>query len=87
MTIDNGVCSLIGPGRLEDDFNFGRKIIFNDDAHFWMNGYVNKRNCRIWVDANPQRFTRWQYIHKKLLFDVDFGPAASFVHTSLKRRW
>ncbi|GFT82275.1 transposable element Tcb2 transposase [Trichonephila clavipes] len=23
-------------------------------AHFWLNGYVNKQNCRIWSEANPQ---------------------------------
>ncbi|GFV96450.1 putative DD41D transposase [Trichonephila clavipes] len=22
--------------------------------HFWLNGYVNKKNCRIWSEANPQ---------------------------------
>ncbi|GFX62108.1 hypothetical protein TNCV_2228341 [Trichonephila clavipes] len=22
--------------------------------HFWLNGYVNKQNCRIWSEANPQ---------------------------------
>lgn len=40
--------------RLEEDPTFGRKIIFSDEAHFWMNGFVNKQNCRIWSDANPQ---------------------------------
>ncbi|GFX07824.1 transposable element Tcb1 transposase [Trichonephila clavipes] len=25
-----------------------------DEAHFWLNGYVNQQNCRIWSDANPQ---------------------------------
>jgi len=30
-----------------------RKIIFSDKAHFWMNGCVNKQNCRIWDDTNP----------------------------------
>ncbi|GFU79889.1 hypothetical protein TNCV_577691 [Trichonephila clavipes] len=24
-----------------------------DEAHFWLNGYVNKQNCRIWSQANP----------------------------------
>ncbi|GFV92216.1 putative RNA-directed DNA polymerase from transposon BS [Trichonephila clavipes] len=24
------------------------------EAHFWLNGYVNKQNCRIWNEANPQ---------------------------------
>ncbi|GFX95562.1 putative DD41D transposase [Trichonephila clavipes] len=26
----------------------------SDEAHFWLNGYVNKQNCRIWSGANPQ---------------------------------
>ncbi|GFX04187.1 hypothetical protein TNCV_3973361 [Trichonephila clavipes] len=25
-----------------------------DEAHFSLNGYVNKQNCRIWSEANPQ---------------------------------
>ncbi|GFW37264.1 hypothetical protein TNCV_5021621 [Trichonephila clavipes] len=25
-----------------------------DEAHFWLNGYVNKQNCRIWSEASPQ---------------------------------
>ncbi|GFU64971.1 ras association domain-containing protein 1 [Trichonephila clavipes] len=29
-------------------------ILFSDEAHFWLNGYVNKINCRIWSEANPQ---------------------------------
>lgn len=39
--------------RLEEDPNFGRKIVFSDKAHFWMNGFVNKQNCRIWNNTNP----------------------------------
>ncbi|GFU23119.1 putative transposable element [Trichonephila clavipes] len=30
------------------------RILFSDEAHFWLNGYVNKQNCRIWSEANPQ---------------------------------
>ncbi|GFW94358.1 uncharacterized protein TNCV_1432931 [Trichonephila clavipes] len=26
----------------------------SDEAHFWLNGYANKQNCRIWSEANPQ---------------------------------
>ncbi|GFX73469.1 hypothetical protein TNCV_3402801 [Trichonephila clavipes] len=28
--------------------------MFSDEAHFWLNGYVNKQNCHIWSEANPQ---------------------------------
>ncbi|GFW71277.1 uncharacterized protein TNCV_536951 [Trichonephila clavipes] len=34
--------------------NFHKQILFSDEAHFWLNGYVNKQNCRIWSEANPQ---------------------------------
>ncbi|GFV14049.1 hypothetical protein TNCV_525251 [Trichonephila clavipes] len=26
----------------------------SDEAHFWLNGYVNKQNCHIWSEANTQ---------------------------------
>ncbi|GFX33678.1 uncharacterized protein TNCV_1933451 [Trichonephila clavipes] len=34
--------------------NFHKRILFSDEAHFWLNGYVNKQSCRIWSEANPQ---------------------------------
>ena len=33
--------------RLIEDADFGKKIIFSDEAHFDFGGYVNKENCRI----------------------------------------
>ncbi|PRD19517.1 UNVERIFIED_CONTAM: hypothetical protein NCL1_57108, partial [Trichonephila clavipes] len=46
--------------------DFHKRKLFSDEAHFWLNGYVNKRNCRIWSEANPQvktdcllRFKGW----------------------------
>ena len=29
------------------------EIIFSDEAHFDLGGYVNKNNCRIWDTENP----------------------------------
>ncbi|GFW49843.1 transposase [Trichonephila clavipes] len=29
-------------------------LFMTDEAHLWLNGYVNKQNCRIWSEANPQ---------------------------------
>ncbi|GFU00384.1 putative LOC100569746 [Trichonephila clavipes] len=34
--------------------DFHKGILFSDEAHFWLNGYDNKQNCRIWSEANPQ---------------------------------
>ncbi|GFX65429.1 putative transposase [Trichonephila clavipes] len=34
--------------------DFHKRILFSDEAHFWLNGYVNKQNCRIWSEANPK---------------------------------
>ena len=33
---------------------FLTKIWFSDEAHFWLNGYVNKQNCRIWDEEQPE---------------------------------
>ncbi|GFX46908.1 uncharacterized protein TNCV_4040521 [Trichonephila clavipes] len=38
---------------------FHKQILFSDEAHFWLNGYVNKQNCRIWSEANPQVPVNW----------------------------
>lgn len=40
--------------QLRVDPEFYKKIISSDEAHFSLNGFVNKQNCRIWSDANPQ---------------------------------
>ncbi|GFW84899.1 putative transposable element [Trichonephila clavipes] len=34
--------------------DFHKRILISDEAHFWLNGYVNKQNCRFWSEANPQ---------------------------------
>ena len=39
--------------RLVENEHFYRKIIFLDKAHFHIEGYVNKQNCRIWGSKNP----------------------------------
>ncbi|GFX86650.1 testis-expressed protein 11 [Trichonephila clavipes] len=37
-----------------------------DEAHFWLNGYVNKQNCRIWSEANPQVYVETPLNPEKL---------------------
>ncbi|GFS80594.1 uncharacterized protein TNCV_3870191 [Trichonephila clavipes] len=40
--------------------------LVTDEAHFWLNGYVNKRNCRIWSEANPQVYVETPLHPEKL---------------------
>ena len=55
--------------QLAADADLGWKIIFYVEAHFWLNGYVNKQNCRYSSESSlqvfeelpfhPQRLTVW----------------------------
>ena len=55
--------------QLGNDSDFHRKIIFSDEAHFWLNGFLNKQNMRYWPDSNshvlhesslyPEKNTVW----------------------------
>ncbi|GFX55218.1 hypothetical protein TNCV_1156751 [Trichonephila clavipes] len=46
--------------------DFHMRILFSDEAHFWLNGYVNKQNCRIWSEANPQVYVETPLHPEKL---------------------
>ncbi|GFX13051.1 transposable element Tc3 transposase [Trichonephila clavipes] len=46
--------------------NFHKRILFSDEAHFWLTGYVNKQNCRIWSEANPQVYVETPLHPEKL---------------------
>ncbi|GFX95302.1 DUF4817 domain-containing protein [Trichonephila clavipes] len=37
-----------------------------NEAHFWLDGYVNKQNCRIWSEANPQVYVETPLHSEKL---------------------
>ncbi|GFX76771.1 uncharacterized protein LOC106175700 [Trichonephila clavipes] len=46
--------------------DFHKRILFSDEEHFWLNGYVNKQNCRIWSEANPQVYVETPLHPEKL---------------------
>ncbi|GFX35803.1 transposase [Trichonephila clavipes] len=46
--------------------DFHKLILFSDEAHIWLNGYVNKQNCRIWIEANPQMYVKTPLHPEKL---------------------
>ncbi|GFU58202.1 transposable element Tcb2 transposase [Trichonephila clavipes] len=46
--------------------DFHKRILLSDEAHFWLNGYVNKQNCRIWSETNPQVYVETPLHPEKL---------------------
>ncbi|GFT40674.1 transposase [Trichonephila clavipes] len=46
--------------------DFHKRILFSDEAHFWLNGYVNKQKCRIWSEANPRVYVETPLHPEKL---------------------
>ncbi|GFV08306.1 hypothetical protein TNCV_327401 [Trichonephila clavipes] len=46
--------------------DFHKRILFSDEAHFWLNGYINKQKCRIWSEANPQVYVETPLHPEKL---------------------
>ncbi|GFT47095.1 uncharacterized protein TNCV_3747461 [Trichonephila clavipes] len=47
--------------------DFHKRILFSDEAHFWLNDYVNKQNFRIWSEANPQVYVETPLHPEKLI--------------------
>ncbi|GFT97307.1 transposable element Tc3 transposase [Trichonephila clavipes] len=49
--------SRVGGYSGQNEYIYVIEVVFqikSDEAHFWLNGYVNKQNCRIWSEANTQ---------------------------------
>ncbi|GFV65696.1 putative transposable element [Trichonephila clavipes] len=56
--LDNVVQSMVFVDCVQNKIavfpDFHKRILFSDEAHFWLNGYVNKQNCPIWSESNAQ---------------------------------
>ncbi|GFT62309.1 hypothetical protein TNCV_4717091 [Trichonephila clavipes] len=52
--------------KTEGIHSFASTHEVNDEAHFWLNGYVNKQNCRIWSETNPQVYAETPLHSEKL---------------------
>ena len=53
-----------------------KKIIFSDEAHFDLGGYVNKQNCRIWAQKTRKHTLNSRRTQNESQFGADFGPEA-----------
>ena len=62
--------------KLAIDPDFGKKIIFSDEAHFWLNGFVNKQNCHIWGERNPQEIQQCSLHPEKVTIWCGFWSAS-----------
>ncbi|GFT55131.1 hypothetical protein TNCV_2326201 [Trichonephila clavipes] len=60
----NGPVPKVMAGR--EQFLFIAAALSSDEAHFWLNGYVNKQNCSIWSEANPQVYVETPLHPEKL---------------------
>ncbi|GFX29146.1 uncharacterized protein TNCV_3216811 [Trichonephila clavipes] len=62
--------------------DFHKRILFSDEAHFWLNGYVNKENCHIWSEANPQVYVETPLHPEKLTcLELWFQQDGATCHT------
>ena len=56
----------IATDRFTEDADFGKKIIFSDEAHFDLSGYVNKQSCRIWGTETPTHTLKSRCTQKRI---------------------
>ena len=51
-----------------------KKIIFSDEAHFDLGGYVSKQNCRICCTENPHAYIEKPMLAKRVTVSCGFWP-------------
>ena len=58
--------------------------MLRDEAHSWLNGCVNKHNCRFWSEDQPEELQKLPLHPEKSQFGAVYGLVASLDHTSSK---
>lgn len=41
--------------NLREDNGFIHNMIMSDEAHYHLNGFINKQNCKSWSTVNPRQ--------------------------------
>lgn len=67
-------CEVMSERALNND-NFIFNVCFSDECSFFLNGLVNRHNCRYWADSNPRIFheTHTQHPQKLNVWAGIFG--------------
>ncbi|GFW08139.1 hypothetical protein TNCV_2979061 [Trichonephila clavipes] len=52
--------------EIQTKITMANDVLMDDETHFWLNGYVDKQNCRNWSEANPQVYVETPLHPEKL---------------------
>jgi len=61
-------------------------LMMSDEAHFYLDGYVNKQNCRFWAAQNPRELHQRPLHTVRFQFGAAFRKWGSLVLTFLKKK-
>jgi len=65
--------------KIDSDSNFLKNLIFSDESTFYLNGVVNRHNCRI-LGTKPPKETIFDFIKSYLIFKC----VSYFIYTLYK---
>ena len=70
---------------LEENPELLWNLFFSDEAHFYLNGEVNRQDFRLWSDENPHWFAEEPLHPEKVLgwCKILFGFAGKYIFTWL----
>ena len=60
--------------------------MMSDEAHFHLNGFVNKQNCRVWARENPKAIHERQLHPMKCTISCGVKSTATSVLTFFKMK-
>lgn len=80
------ICLLIG--SWQENYNCSQKIFFSDEAHFVINGYVNRQACRILSKKISRKMLeKLLYPVKAVIWFLVGWPYCSFFFQYVAGKW
>ena len=65
--------------KVEGSTKFLNNVLFSDEAHFELSGYVNRQNNRIWCEENPHDTIEAPKSREKVTVFVAIGGNAGLI--------